>query len=62
MGKAVSKDEDAGKATFVSLFGVERAREEAEILTEQAIKNLEVFEEKSNLLKGLAKFVVQRRN
>ena len=51
MGKAVNKDEDAGKATFVSLLGVERAREQADILTDQAIKHLEIFGEKSNLLK-----------
>jgi len=62
MGKAVNKDEDAGKATFVSLLGVERAREQADILTDQAIKHLEIFGEKSNLLKDLAEFVVQRRN
>lgn len=62
MGKAVNKDEDAGKATFVSLLGVERAREQADILTDQAIKHLEIFGEKSNLLKDLAEFVVHRRN
>ena len=62
MGKAVNKDEDAGKATFVSLLGVERAREQADILTDQAIKHLEIFGEKSNLLKNLAEFVVHRRN
>ena len=62
MGKAVNKDEDAGKATFVSFLGVERAREQADILTDQAIKHLEIFGEKSNLLKNLAEFVVHRRN
>ena len=62
MGKAVNKDEGAGKATFVSLMGTEHARKQANILSEQAIKHLEVFGEKSNLLRDLAEFVVQRRN
>ncbi|MDG2032612.1 MAG: polyprenyl synthetase family protein [Rhodospirillales bacterium] len=62
MGKAVHKDEDAGKATFVSILGIERARKQADILTEQAIKHLEIFGEKSNLLRDLAEFVVQRRH
>ena len=61
MGKAVNKDEEAGKATFVSILGVERARDRAHILIEQSIKHLEIFGEKSNLLKDLADFVVQRR-
>ena len=61
MGKAVNKDEEAGKATFVSILGVERARDRAHILIEQSIKHLEIFGEKSNLLKDLGDFVVQRR-
>ena len=62
MGKATKKDEDAGKATFVSLLGVERAKEQAAFLTAQAIKHLEIFEEKGNFLRDLADFVVKRRN
>ncbi len=61
MGKATNKDADAGKATFVSLLGVERAKEQAAILADQAIKHLEVFEEKGNFLRDLADFVVKRR-
>ncbi len=62
MGKAVNKDQDAGKATFVSILGIDRARKQADILTEQAIKHLEIFGEKSNRLRDLAEFVVQRRH
>lgn len=61
LGKATNKDEAAGKATFVSLLGKERAREQAHILSNQAIKHLEVFQEKGNLLRELAEFVVNRR-
>ncbi|MBT3916775.1 MAG: polyprenyl synthetase family protein [Rhodospirillaceae bacterium] len=61
LGKAINKDEAAGKVTFVSLLGVERAREQAEILTDQAMKHLEIFGEKGNLLRDLAQFVIDRR-
>ena len=62
LGKATNKDAAAGKATFVSLLGVERAREQAEILSDQAMKHLEIFGEKGNLLRDLAQFVIERRN
>ncbi len=62
LGKATQKDEAAGKATFVSLLGVERARDQALILADQATKHLEVFGEKGNILRDLAKFVVERRS
>jgi farnesyl diphosphate synthase len=62
LGKATNKDDKAGKATFVSLLGVERARDQAKALTDQAIKYLEVFGKKGDLLSDLAQFVIERRN
>ena len=62
LGKATNKDAAAGKATFVSLLGTERARDQAQILADQAIRHLEIFGEKGNFLRDLAKFVVQRRS
>ena len=41
VGKRVGKDADAGKATFVSLLGVERAREQARMLADQACAHLD---------------------
>jgi len=60
LGKATNKDVKAGKATFVSLLGAERARAQAEILTSQAIENLEIFGDKGDLLRDLARFVIER--
>ncbi|MDA0304696.1 MAG: polyprenyl synthetase family protein [Proteobacteria bacterium] len=60
LGKKTGKDAAAGKATFVSLLGVERAREQASLLAEQAASHLEIFAEKGKLLKELAQFVVNR--
>lgn len=61
VGKPLHKDADAGKATFVSILGVERAREQARLLAEQAIGHLEVFEERADTLRAVAQFVVKRR-
>ena len=62
VGKAVNKDEDAGKATFVSILGVERARSQANRLADQAIEHLAIFDEKADLLRQAARFVVEREN
>lgn len=61
VGKRTGKDEAAGKATFVSLMGVERARDQAHMLADQAATHLEMFEEKGEHLKELANFIVTRR-
>lgn len=59
-GKAVGKDEGAGKATFVSLMGLERAREQAQVLVEQAINHIQSYGEKADLLRAIARYVVER--
>jgi farnesyl diphosphate synthase len=60
-GKPVGSDAVAGKATFVSILGVDRAREQASHLVRQAIAHLDLFEEKAELLRQAARFVVERR-
>jgi len=62
LGKTPGKDQDAGKATLVSLLGTERAQTQAQMLTEQAIQHLEVFEEKADILRSLVQFVIKRAN
>ncbi len=59
-GKAVRKDKVAGKATLVSVMGIERARDHAQMLTEQAISHLSVFDKKADCLRQLAQFVIAR--
>lgn len=60
LGKAVAKDEGQGKATFVSLMGVERARSQADRLADQAAAHLASFDERADGLRALARFVVER--
>ena len=60
-GKPVGADAVAGKATFVSILGVERARAQAELLIEQAVAHLDLFEQRAELLRQVARFVIDRR-
>jgi farnesyl diphosphate synthase len=60
-GKPVGADAAAGKATFVSILGVERARAQADLLVEQAVAHLDLFEQRAELLRQVARFVVSRR-
>ena len=61
-GKATGKDAGAGKATLVSLLGLERAQVQAERLVAQARRHLDSFGEKAELLRQLADYAIQRRN
>ncbi len=58
-GKPVGHD--AGKATFVSIMGPERARAQAQALTEQALQYLKVFDGRATLLEAVAEYVLTRR-
>jgi farnesyl diphosphate synthase len=60
-GKAVHKDASRGKATVVSVLGAERARAQAEALVSQAAVHLDLFDEKADLLRAAAHFVVARK-
>ena len=59
-GKALRKDVQAGKATFVSLMGTEAARAQARALSDQAIGHLAQHGPEADLLRALAGYVVER--
>jgi farnesyl diphosphate synthase len=59
-GKRVGKDAGAGKATFVSLLGEERARQQAAMLVEQAVEHLAGHAAEADLLRMIAGFVTGR--
>ncbi|BBK38908.1 farnesyl-diphosphate synthase [Allostella sp. ATCC 35155] len=61
-GKSVGRDAERGKATFVSILGVERARGQAAMLSEQAVRHLEPFDERADLLREVARFMLDRRS
>ena len=61
IGKTAGKDEAAGKATVVSILGVERAEAQARMLCEQSKAHLEHFGPEADRLRALASWVVERR-
>ncbi|AWJ87640.1 farnesyl-diphosphate synthase (plasmid) [Azospirillum sp. TSH58] len=60
-GKSVGRDAEAGKSTFVSILGRDRARSQAAMLAVQAKAHLEIFDGRADILKAVADFVVARR-
>jgi farnesyl diphosphate synthase len=59
-GKALRKDAEAGKATFVSLLGVEAARARASALVDEACDALTPYGDRSQTLRALARYIVSR--
>lgn len=61
-GKRLQKDAAAGKATFVSLLGLEGARARAKSLVAEAESSLAPFGAKAQTLIDAARFVIARDN
>ena len=59
-GKAVGKDAAAGKATFVSLLGLDGARCRAADLVDLACDALNPYAERADPLRAIARFVIER--
>lgn len=59
-GKRLQKDKDAGKATFVSLLGLDGAKTKASELVEQACDGLGIFGGTGENLRQLARFIIDR--
>jgi farnesyl diphosphate synthase len=60
VGKRVKKDAGAGKATFVSILGLNGAKLRAAQLVEQACAALDVYGDQAETLKDAARFVIAR--
>ena len=61
LGKTAGKDAASDKPTYVSLMGLERAREFAVELRKQALEPLAVFGERSQRLLELTDFITHRK-
>ena len=59
-GKPTGRDADAGKATFVSLLGEGRARQQAGFLVSQAVEHLSHHGSEADLLRAVARFAIER--
>lgn len=61
LGKTAGKDTAAQKATYPAVFGVEESVRKADSLVNAAFSELESFGERAETLKGLARFLVERK-
>ncbi|MSO91364.1 MAG: polyprenyl synthetase family protein [Acetobacteraceae bacterium] len=61
-GKATRKDAAAGKATMVTILGLDMARAHADMLAQQAASHLDGFGPGADHLRALTAFVVSRRS
>ena len=59
-GKALHKDAEAGKGTFVSLMGLDRAKQQAAMLVEQAVGQLAGYGQEAELLRAIANYITER--
>lgn len=62
LGKPIGSDKECGKSTYVSLFGLEKSREYADLLTSEAISALTAFGDEAEFLRELAYELVKRKN
>ena len=62
LGKRVGKDGDAGKATLVSLLGLEQAQTELLRLEGETVAALEIFDGRADVLRQTARFVSRREH
>ena len=60
VGKTLHKDDAQNKFTFVSRYGVEKAREKAKNLVNLAVNEIGYFKGKSEHLQKLAKYIIDR--
>jgi len=61
LGKTAGKDARAGKATYVSVHGLESSRTMARRLLDEALSAVAPLRARGRLLEGLARLIVERR-
>lgn len=60
VGKALGKDQNAGKATFVSLLGMDAAKARAQELIDESCAALDPFGADADTLRDVARYMIAR--
>ena len=60
LGKAVGTDKDRGKNTYPALMGLDASRQYAKALVEDALRVLDIFDNKADPLRTIASYIIER--
>ena len=60
MGKPVGNDRELNKATYVTMFGLDKAKEYLDNVTKEALELIKEHGEKANFLRELAIYIKDR--
>ncbi len=61
LGKSVGSDKEKHKITYPGIVGLERSKEIQRNLVEHAISFLDQFDSRANPLRGIAKYIIERK-
>ncbi len=61
MGKAVGTDSQREKSTYPSVLGIQAAREFSKKLVQGALQALETFDKQADPLRGIARYIIERK-
>jgi geranylgeranyl pyrophosphate synthase len=62
LGKTVGSDEKIRKMTYPRLYGLERSREIAKKLVDDAVSSLDLFPSGADPLREIARYLLERRS
>ncbi len=62
LGKPIGSDSEKNKSTYVSILGIEKSKQYAEELTDEALNSLECFGDDADFLRKLARGLLERDN
>jgi geranylgeranyl diphosphate synthase type II len=62
IGKPIGSDTKKNKATFPAIVGMKESKERAAELVDIALEAIDNFDEKANPLRGIAKYIIERRS
>ena len=60
LGKETGRDNELGKLTYPSLIGIDASRQKAITLVDEACVALDIFDDRADVLRQLARFIVER--